>query len=230
MLSRKSGTISRVLVFIPLVLMSFTCFSQKATTKAFKADEYGFVRFGNHNFDFTRPEPDTIEVEDVDGTMIKKIVKMDPHAWRMDGKGISDGGDHVFTNGKSPAEYLFKKLKKDISLFEDGFYNFNLKNIIVDEGGKICAFNYYPILSYRGSLVKNDSEKRKPLVIDKKIEQKLFNAICGQFAHFPKIQPCVIDGEALVIKADLVSPSVFYQLKVQKHKVFFYVKERWVQL
>ena len=233
MLSRKSGTISRVmvLIFIPLVLMSFTCFSQKATTKTYKADEYGFVQFGNHSFDFTSPGPDTIEVEDVDGTMIKKIVKMDPCVWRMDGKDICSGGDHIFANGKSPAGYLFKKLKKDISLLEDGFYNFNLNNVIVDESGKICAFNYYPILSYRGGLAKNDSEKKKPLIIEKKTEQKFFNAICTQFVNFPKIQPCVADnGEKLASKADLVPPSTFYQLKVEKHKVFFYVKERWVKL
>ncbi len=226
-LARKLLTILAVL---PMLLVSISGSSQKVMTKTFTAGEYGFVQVGNNTFEFSRAAPDTVEIEDVDGTMVKKIVMTDPYPLKMDGKDVYDGDYLIFKGSITPAQYLSQKIKKDIRLLEDGFYNFNATDIVVDTNGKICALYYHPIYARKGDLAKNNSDRKKPLVIEKKLAQKLFNDICNQLANFPKLTAPVVEGQKIVTRCNLSEQSSYYQLKVQKHRAYFYNKERWIEL
>jgi hypothetical protein len=148
MLSRKSGTISRfkMLVFIPLVLISFICFSQKMMTTSYKPDEYGFVKLANSQFEFKTSPPDTIEMEMEDGSLVKKIVKIDPVLLRVDGKGIENSSP-VFKDNSQLDEYIYKKLSRDLTQLEDGEYYLGVTHLIVDDKGRTCGFTYQGIMS-----------------------------------------------------------------------------------
>ncbi len=219
---------SALLITIAL-LQSISSFAQQATIKIHRSDEYNFVQLGNHTLQFSAPGFDTIEIEDVDGTMVKKIVARDSFPEKLDGKVIY-GEYPIFKSKSWPGEYLLRKIKKDAALLEDGFYVFNVRHVIVDETGKTVSFNYYPMFSYKGDPMKNDSNMKKSLKIDKKLEEKLFNSICNELANFPKWTPAKVGGKPVVSISELFDPSAIYQFKVQKHKVYFFKNKKWLAL
>ncbi len=229
MLSRKSSTVAKfkMLVLIPLALVSFICFSQKVIARNFTADKFGFVRLGNNQFEFSRADADTIEVEMEDGTMVKKIVKQDPHALKMDGRPILDMNPAMDANG-SPVEYLCQKMKGDFLGLEDGFYFLGIANVIVDEKGKGCGFTYQGI---NGSKLEDNSQPAKAIKLEKKVEEKLFNRICNELAAFPKWQPPVVKGKKVISASSLFGGTwLGLQVKVERHKVYVKSGKTWVEL
>ncbi len=232
MLTRKSGAIAqlKMLVFIPLVLTSVICFSQRVIAKTFKADEYGLVKLTNSKFEYYTAKPDTIEVEEENGTLIKKVVKMDPYVIKMDGKAIEDARP-VFKDNRSPAPYLFSKIKKELSALEDGYYNLGIGNVIVDEKGKTAAFTYQNILGDKNENSSLSQAKRDNIVVDKATEQKIFNSICNELSHFPTWLPPTVKNKKVVSSNNMFGdywgkPT----LKVQNHRVYFKEQDTWIAL
>ena len=231
MLSRKSGTIAylKMLVFIPLVLVSFICFSQKIMTNSFVADEYGFVKLSNNQLEFSKTNPDTIEMEMEDGSVTKKIVKKDPVVLRVDGKAL-EMSMPVFKDNSQVDEYIYKKLSRDLSQLEDGEYFVGVVHVIVDDKGRTCAFTYQGIMS---DSIDRKGRDRHPVKIDKQLETKIFSGLCKELSAIRDWQPPVVNGRKVPSVFNFFGGSNYYPLRVKQHKLYIVQDGRtntWTEL
>ncbi len=232
MLTRKSGAIAhlKMLVFVPLVLISVICFSQKVIARTFKADAFGFVKLGENKFETYAAKPDTIEMEEENGSMVTKITKNDPHVIKMDGKNI-EHSNPAFKDNASPSGYLFGKMKRELSLLEDGYYNIGIGDVIVDEKGKTRAFYYQHIWGGKKENSSLSNLKDDKIVVNKETEQRIFNSLCKELSDLPTWQPPMINHKKTVSANNMFGeywgkPAI----KVLNHKVYFKEQDTWIAL
>ena len=218
----------KTLVILGLILTVFVGFSQQKSEKKYTPNENGIVALGNNKLEYTKSKIDTMDWEDpVTHKMIIRIIKTDPYVEKVDGKIIEDLPP-AFKDNSSPAEYLYRKMKNELSGLEDGFYYVGLRNLIVDDKGKTCAFTYDGV---SGNKTEDRSKARQPIEVDKQLDEKIFNKICNELANFPTWQPPVVKGKKAVSEINPFGDwSRDYQLKIQGHKVYFKTNAGWIEL
>ncbi len=239
MLTNRSTTIAKfkTLVFIPLVLVSFLCFSQNAGKKTYQPNQYGTIIFGEN-----RPEYSATKFDDVAAggstaawqdhftkeASTRKISSV-PHMIKMNGQTIqrenywSKPNDWVM-----PA--MYKKIKNELLALEDGYYYLGIKDLIVDVNGQICAFTYERILGLKTVPNSSPIEERPFLQVNAQVEEKIFNKMCAELAGLPKLAPTVINNKKVVSVNSLFGDWCAYSVKVQNHKLYCATKEAWVEL
>ena len=221
-------TQARLLALVIMVLATLGCIAQQKATKKYIPDEYGFVVFGTNKLEYSKVQIDTIEMEDPKThDLIKRIIKRSPSLTKIDGKEVADLSP-AMKNNSSPAEYLYRKLKKDLAVLEDGCYDLGIMNLIVDDKGKNCGFMFRGVSGNKNE----DSDKPKQRIkIDKQTEDKIFNRMCEEFVAFPTWLPPVMKGKKVPSASNLFGDNWRPpQLKVLNHKVYFKTQEAWVQL
>ncbi len=218
----------RAIALAILALAPMSCFAQNKASKQYAPNKYGDVVFGKNKMEYSKEKIDTVEMEDPNThEIIKRIIKRFPSLKKIDGKEIADL-DPAMKGNASPAEYLYRKMKKDLSVLEDGYYDLGIMNLVVDDKGKNCGFTFQGITGYK----TDDRNKPRPRIkVDKQIEDKIFNRLCEELIAFPTWQPPVVKGKKMPSASNLfggdMGPS---HLKIQGHKVYFKTSEAWVEL
>ncbi len=239
MLTKRSTAIAQLktLIFIPLVLISFLCFSQNSNSKIYKPNEYGTIIFGDNKPEYSSTKFDEIAAgagvaewsDHFSKAVATRKTTSVPHMVKMNGKTIqresywSNENDWVM-----PA--MYKKLKTELLALEDGYYYLGIKDLIVDENGNICAFTYERILGLKTIPNSSPIEERPFIPVNAMVEQKIFNKICAELAGFPKLAPTVIGNKKVVSVNSLFGDWCAYSLKVQNHKLYCATKEAWVEI
>lgn len=166
------------------------------------------------------PQPDSIPVEDLrTGRRQMMAVPVETVPVAINGKPIfgneprfkpSNGGV-VYTApvleeaGKDLEQFLFSKLRDDVSKLEDGIYTFGVSNVVIDEQGRIAYYETKGI-SHVGprDLVPAISEGLK-----KPIDQKTVDVLESGL-HF---RPALKDGKPANVRLDFE----LHQIEVKGH-------------
>ena len=147
MLTRKSTAASKfkMLVFVPLALVSVVCFSKNGFSQAF--EQHGNkVSWQGNTFELSDVTYDTmILVDPVNGEQMTKAVKHDPVPVKMNGKQIpAKVDDQPQYKGKDRdlRDYIVRNMKSELSRLDDGKYALDISDVIVDQKGRIVYFHY----------------------------------------------------------------------------------------
>jgi hypothetical protein len=97
---------------------------------------------------------------------------------------------------KSPEEFLFTQLKKDLDQLEDGAYFFNINRIVIDEFGNVA---YY---ENNGIGLDMGPDEKRPIINDNfnaSIQKKLNDAMNNSL----KFKPAIKDGKPVNVRIGL---------------------------
>ncbi len=216
---------SKMLVLIPLLLVSAYCFAQYKTGSKF-INDHGKVRLASAKLEFsTNPDVDTITLLDpVNGKEEMKIVKHDPWPVNLDGDAIYDK-DNVTTGPtlsgqqKSIRNYIFNGIKSELLKLPAGIYYLSINNLIVNKKGQLCYFEYFGISpdNNHGAPVERLTED-----MQKKVGEKTI----GVLESCPLFQPATKGNKKLNATIQLNSPS----FKIEQNRLYIMVDNVWMDL
>ncbi|MBS1778123.1 MAG: M56 family metallopeptidase [Bacteroidetes bacterium] len=206
MLTRHSSALSKskLLLALPLLLVSALCFSKNALSDNTRITDGNKVTFHGNTFIVRKHTPDTTIVTDPttgkDRTFI--TVKDGLFVESMNGKKVYGEQDfqgayaYDNTSLKSEAlkEYLLGNLKEEIKQLKDGDYYLLMDCLTVDENGKIVYYNYGGISTSFDDVagVETDGAKNVQDAFAKKIDELIMNA--------PKHKPANIKGQNVPVQ------------------------------
>lgn len=206
MRTQKSSSIwcSKFLLIAICICLPFTGLAQR--TETYKGNKITFSGFKN----------ETIEVVDpVTGNKVRKTRKIEPEPIALNGEKIhADEGvppQPSIDNG-SIEDYIIKGLSKELKALPDGLYGLVIKQIIVDEQGKIAYYNFKGVeqqdFEHFGQFLKPDAVKG----IKAGLEKLMDNA--------PAMKPATIKGKVVVA----LLPNAFLStiITVKNHQATFY--------
>ena len=148
MLTRRSSVASRtkMLVFIPLALVCLVCFSKSTFSQRFKKNG-NIVTYRGNKIELSETLRDTMTlIYPVTGQETIKIVQLDPHPIKLNGKKIIEpsDGDPAYTGSeKDLRNYLLLNMKHELGKLDNGSYRLDIDNIVIDENGKIAYFDFH---------------------------------------------------------------------------------------
>ena len=199
-----------------------------AAPKKYTKNKFNAVILGTHKVVYSKAHRDTIEVEDqVDHAVIKKIVVTDPQPEKIDGKKvvINSGEGAEFGGNGSGTLYLYKELKNELCLLNDGYYILRIYNILVDDKGQTCMFTYDP----PGSSKKPEFyEWSHEVPVDSAVNAKIFARACEVMDHLPKWKPATKNGKKIVGEGRLASSTD--KFKIEAHKLYIIAGGGWQEL
>jgi hypothetical protein len=228
MLSRKSTPAAQIkrLVFVPLLLAALVCSTRNVMAQKFSADENGLVKLSSHNFGYSRFQTDTIEMEDPKtGNMVVKVMQKNPVVISIDGKKIEDLKP-VFKNNGDATQYLASRMKKELSVLPDGFYDLGIENLIVDENGKTCAFTYKGFSGHKNEKPKNEES----INVDKATAQIIFNKLGNELAGLPAWLPAAVRGKKVPSISNPFGDSWQPKIQLKDHKILVKSGGDWIAL
>lgn len=174
MLTRKSSSLakSKMLLVVPLVLVSTLCFTKNAISGDKKIFKGNTVTYKGNVFELSEKMHDTIMVEDpVTGKMLMKIAEREPQPIKMNGQQIYDYlevGPKV--QGLKLREYFRNAIMDESDLLIRMGYNFRLFDVVIDEKGRVVYYTFSGLYkSYNARELPEKEIKR----INKKIETVL---------------------------------------------------------
>lgn len=147
MLTRTStkAAKTKMLLIVPLTLVSAICFTNNGFSQRFERNG-NFITYQGNKFEMSKSTTDSIFIIDpVTGKELLKIVQTDPKPIKMNGRDIAiqtDQSPYYTGSEKDLREYLLRNLKEELTKLDDGPYTLNIKDIVVDENGKIVYFDY----------------------------------------------------------------------------------------
>lgn len=156
MLTRRSTNASRtkMLVFLPIAMVSIFCFSQNGFSQKF--DRKGnVVTYRGNKFVFSEQRTDTIELMDpVTGAKTTSVMVIDAEPQSMNGKPIPVRDNQMAPPAyegkyKNLRWYMLAKMQAELAKLPDGIYKLDVTNIVIDEQGRIVYFDYREMLRDR---------------------------------------------------------------------------------
>lgn len=136
---------TKMLLIVPLTVVSVICFTNNSFSQRFEKNG-NFVTYQGNKFEMSKSTMDSIFLIDpITGKEELKIVQTDPKPIRMNGRDIviqTDQSPYYTGSEKDLRDYLLHNLKEELSKLEDGPYTLNIRDIVVDENGKIVYFDY----------------------------------------------------------------------------------------
>jgi hypothetical protein len=206
MLTRHSSALSKskLLLTLPLLLVSALCFSKNALSDNTRITDGNKVTFHGNTFVVHKHTADTTIVVDPTTGEEKTLLTVIDGLFveSMNGKKVYGERDfqgaHVYDNtslkGEALKEYLLSNLKDEIKQLKDGDYYLLMDCLTVDENGKIVYYNYGGISTSFDDVASVESEGAKNVqdAFAKKIDELIMNA--------PKHKPASIKGRNVPVQ------------------------------
>jgi beta-lactamase regulating signal transducer with metallopeptidase domain len=164
--------------------------------------------------------PDSVEMKNFSsGEYVKVPVVFGTIPARINGKdiftanpGLAGKLHHASFAGRETIfqEYIFGALEADLNTLHDGFYDLELRNIVIDEKGRLAYYEGRGVITAEGnrreltSLISAD----KKLMLDKKLKDLLEAA--------PKFNPAIMDGRRV---PSIYRPSRYNIIVTNGHAV-----------
>jgi hypothetical protein len=134
-----------MLVFIPLALVCIICFSKNGFSQHLER-KGNIVTWRGNTIELSISNLDTIIVIDpVTGKEETIVEQRDPEPIKINGQSIPSNliENNSFTGSdKDLRTYLLKNLRNELGALEDGTYDLNISDILIDENGRIVYFNF----------------------------------------------------------------------------------------
>lgn len=190
----------------------FSCFSAHSHAQTFDGAENRFTATG-YSFSYATEGviDEQILLDPVQGKEVKKITE-GPLPATMNGKKIYELKEVTTVPTPRPVnmpaeEYILYNIKQDKNLKElpDGTLYIHLRNIVVDENGKIRYFNYS---GTRFSSVRDIAMRS---VNDDNIIQQLKTLV----ANAPAMQPAMLNGKKVPVRLNTALTD--YKVVVKDH-------------
>ncbi len=208
MLTRKSSAAakSKLLIFLPVLLVCIVCFTQNSYSR--KPNKTGnFLHYKGNTIEFLAPgKPDSyMERDEVTGKLHRVPIGWPTPPIKVNGEKIYDPFKDttvvrpVLTGKyKTLGEYILRNTIKEFEAMEDGSYFFLAEDVVVDAKGAIVYFNIEGV--HRIGHDTSDQVKRFN-IIAKKIDNLLDNG--------PAFEPAKVNGLPVAFLINSVSAYSF---------------------
>lgn len=213
MLSKPTALKSKMLLVIPLTLVSLICFTKDALSDGKRVKDGNKITYRGNVFELSSLTVDTVFVQDpVTGNMLLKIAEHEPVPVKMNGDTIYQsyalnhtvgaGLNTITSKSSLKAEairlYLLDNMKDELKKLDNGKYWLGITNVVVDKNGDIVYFDYSG-LQTESPMIKNVGTNNIDLVLQAKISKKVSRLLLEMPRHAPGVSNgrevnSVIDG------------------------------------
>ena len=174
MLTRRSNFAakSKMLVYLPLVLVCVFCFSKNIFSQK-PIKQGNLLKYNGNTIEFAPPKPTTRDT--CTDPKTGAIISINTHNWadppiKLNGNDIYESvGDNeiskpkIKSNDKSLADYLIRNLNSEFEQLADGKYNMIIGNVVINSQGKVVYYENKGIQKL-GSDVDDAATNKKPII------------------------------------------------------------------
>ena len=250
MLTRRSTTAAKtkMLVFMPLAVVCIVCFSKNSFSQKFEKNG-NTVTYKGNKFELSDPKQDTMSIIDpVTGKENTVVARLAPKPVKMNGKQIpADVDKQPYFTGSDDGlrAYVLKRLRKELDKLDDGMYELDISNIVIDETGKIVYFDFAGVRGNKlddgtTSAANNNvtsvtiTDKNAPadlkgqklalsksgtaITISKTTEQELLNKLCKIMGDGTLYLPATLNGKKVPCIEN--SSDFWKRFKIKDHKLY----------
>ncbi|MFI5196911.1 MAG: M56 family metallopeptidase [Chitinophagales bacterium] len=183
MLTRRSSTAakSKILVFIPLLLVCIICFSQNTYSNRPKKEGNICIYKGN-TIEFLAPKKpgSYLYTDEVTGQSYRKPISWPMPPIKVNGAKVYDPSKDknvtppVFKSTyKSHIDFIIRNAEKEICELDNGEYSLLVEDVVIDEKGKVVYFDNNGVFQNGKDIDAQKAQKQK---IDNKIDDLMNKA------------------------------------------------------
>lgn len=221
MLTRKSSTWSKskMLLAIPIMAISVSCFSKNAADNK-RIEDGNKVTFNGNVFELTTPPVDTISMQDpVTGKWNTALVRQDAYPTVMNHEQILTEKDvDEAPLSKNSLEYyitsLFRTNKALFNKLDDGEYFIHLKQFIIGENGQVVYYKFDGLQNRKFEKLPG-AQKQTPVPVKPEAVTNDINQLIDNLASGLTFEPATKNGKHVVCTSDFGSKG--FLVKVENH-------------
>ncbi len=218
MLTRKSSAASqtKMLLFIPLALVCFFCFSKNGFAQKFVRKGNTVTYKGNTIVYAQDSKVDTVTMVDpVSGNEITRYIKKNPVPGTINGEKIYSG-DTVSSRPQfnlkygSLRKFIISKLADQLKKLPDGAYDLNIRDVVIDASGKVVYYDYKGFERFQFGPGGN-------VPIPAKLQKEINNQIEKTMDNVPAYIPATYHNKN--VPASLNYGDLFDSIDIKDHKI-----------